>query len=31
MKLALAAAPDSQKMYLEGLEKQLEARQDINQ
>jgi len=31
MKLALAAAPDSQKIYLDGLVKQLEARQDINQ
>jgi tetratricopeptide (TPR) repeat protein len=31
MKLALAAAPDSQKNYLDGLEKRLEAKQDINQ
>jgi tetratricopeptide (TPR) repeat protein len=31
MKLALAAAPDSQKSYLDGLVKQLEAKQDINQ
>ena len=31
MKLALAAAPESQKTYLDGLVKQLEARQDINQ
>jgi Protein of unknown function (DUF2911)/Tetratricopeptide repeat len=30
MKLALAAAPDSQKSYLDGLVKQLEAKQDIN-
>ncbi len=31
MKLALAAAPDSQKSYLDGLVKQLQAKQDINQ
>jgi hypothetical protein len=31
MKLAMAAAPDNQKSYLEGLEKRLEAKQDINQ
>jgi tetratricopeptide (TPR) repeat protein len=31
MKLAMAAAPDTQKSYLDGLEKKLEARQDINQ
>jgi Protein of unknown function (DUF2911)/Tetratricopeptide repeat len=31
MKLALAAAPDSQKSYLDGLVKLLEAKQDINQ
>jgi hypothetical protein len=31
MKLAMAAAPDSQKSYLDGLEKRLEAKQDINQ
>ena len=30
MKLALAAAPDIQKTYLDGLERQLEAKQDIN-
>jgi tetratricopeptide (TPR) repeat protein len=30
MKLALATAPDSQKSYLEGLVRQLEAKQDIN-
>ena len=30
MKLAKAAAPDSQKNYLDGLEKRLEAKQDIN-
>jgi Protein of unknown function (DUF2911) len=30
MKLAMAAAPDSQKSYLDGLVKQLEAKQDIN-
>jgi tetratricopeptide (TPR) repeat protein len=30
MKLAVAAAPDSQKSYLDGLVKQLEAKQDIN-
>jgi tetratricopeptide (TPR) repeat protein len=31
MKLALAVAPDAQKSYLDGLEKKLEAKQDINQ
>jgi tetratricopeptide (TPR) repeat protein len=31
MKLSLAVAPDSQKSYLDGLEKKLEAKQDINQ
>jgi Protein of unknown function (DUF2911) len=31
MKLAMAAAPDDQKTYLDGLEKRLEAKQDINQ
>ena len=31
MKLAGAAAPDNQKSYLDGLEKRLEAKQDINQ
>jgi tetratricopeptide (TPR) repeat protein len=31
MKVALAAAPDNQKAVLDGLEKQLEAKQDINQ
>jgi tetratricopeptide (TPR) repeat protein len=30
MKLAIAAAPDNQKAYLGGLEKQLEAKHDIN-
>jgi tetratricopeptide (TPR) repeat protein len=30
MKVSLAAAPDNQKVYLGGLEKKLEARQDIN-
>jgi tetratricopeptide (TPR) repeat protein len=30
MKLAMAAAPDNQKSYLDGLVKQLEAKQDIN-
>jgi DUF2911 family protein/tetratricopeptide repeat protein len=30
MKLAMAAAPDAQKSYLDGLVKQLEAKQDIN-
>src|SRR5580692_2330061 len=30
MKLAEAAAPDNQKSYLNGLEKRLEAKQDIN-
>jgi Protein of unknown function (DUF2911) len=31
MKLALAAAPDNQRNYLDGLVKRLEAKQDINQ
>ena len=31
MKLAVTAAPDSQKVYLGGLEKKLEAKEDINQ
>ena len=31
MKLAVAAAPDSQKVYLGGLMKRLEAKEDINQ
>jgi len=31
MKLAVTAAPDSQKVYLDGLEKKLESKQDINQ
>jgi tetratricopeptide (TPR) repeat protein len=31
IKLALAVAPDNQKSYLDGLEKKLEAKQDINQ
>jgi tetratricopeptide (TPR) repeat protein len=31
MKLALAAAPDSQKSYLNGLVKRLQAEQDVNQ
>ncbi len=30
MKLAMAAAPDNQKSYLDGLVQQLEAKQDIN-
>ncbi len=30
MKLALAGAPDNQKSYVDGLVKQLEAKQDIN-
>jgi tetratricopeptide (TPR) repeat protein len=30
MKLSLAAAPSDQKAYLDGLEKRLEAKQDIN-
>ena len=30
MKMAEAAAPESQKTYLDGLEKKLEAKQDIN-
>ena len=30
MKLALAAAPENQKNYVDGLVKKLEARQDIN-
>jgi len=31
IKLSLAVAPDAQKSYLDGLEKRLEAKQDINQ
>ncbi len=31
MKLALAGAPDNQKSYVDGLVRQLEAKQDINQ
>ena len=31
MKLAMAAAPENQKSYLDGLTRQLEAKQDINQ
>jgi len=31
MKIALLAAPDDQKSYLDGLVRQLEAKQDINQ
>ena len=31
MKLSVAAAPADQKVYLDGLEKRLEAKQDINQ
>jgi hypothetical protein len=31
MKVAMAAAPDNQKNYLDGLLKRLEAKQDINQ
>jgi hypothetical protein len=31
MKLSLATAPSEQKSYLDGLEKKLESRQDINQ
>jgi tetratricopeptide (TPR) repeat protein len=31
MKLALAAAPDNQKSYVDGLVKRLESKQDINQ
>jgi Flp pilus assembly protein TadD len=31
MKLAMAAAPADQQVYLGGLEKRLEAKQDINQ
>jgi tetratricopeptide (TPR) repeat protein len=31
MKLSLAVAPDNQKSYLDGLEKRLESKQDINQ
>ncbi len=31
MKLALAGAPDTQKSYVDGLVKRLEAKQDINQ
>jgi hypothetical protein len=30
MKLSLAVAPDNQKVYLDGLEKRLESKQDIN-
>jgi tetratricopeptide (TPR) repeat protein len=30
MKMSLAVAPDNQKTYLDGLEKKLEAKQDIN-
>ena len=30
MKLALAGAPDNQKVYVAGLVKKLEAQQDIN-
>lgn len=30
MKVSMAAAPDDQKVYLDGLVKQLEAKQDIN-
>jgi hypothetical protein len=30
MKLSMAVAPDNQKSYLDGLEKKLEAKQDIN-
>jgi Protein of unknown function (DUF2911) len=30
MKLSMAVAPDNQKSYLDGLEKRLESRQDIN-
>jgi Protein of unknown function (DUF2911) len=31
IKLSMAVAPDNQKSYLDGLEKKLEAKQDINQ
>ncbi len=31
MKLSMAVAPDNQKSYLDGLEKKLESKQDINQ
>jgi hypothetical protein len=31
MKLALASAPDNQKVYVDGLVKKLESKQDINQ
>jgi hypothetical protein len=31
MKLAEAGAPDNQKVYIDGLVKQLEAKRDINQ
>jgi len=31
IKMAVAVAPDNQKSYLDGLEKKLEAKQDINQ
>jgi hypothetical protein len=30
MKLALAGAPDNQKVYVDGLVKRLQAKQDIN-
>jgi len=30
MKLSMAVAPDNQKVYLDGLEKRLESKQDIN-
>jgi tetratricopeptide (TPR) repeat protein len=31
MKLSMSVAPDNQKVYLDGLEKKLESKQDINQ
>jgi tetratricopeptide (TPR) repeat protein len=31
LKLSMAVAPDNQKVYLDGLEKKLESKQDINQ
>jgi tetratricopeptide (TPR) repeat protein len=31
MKIALAGAPDNQKVYVDGLVKKLESKQDINQ
>jgi hypothetical protein len=31
MKNALAGAPDNQKVYVDGLVKKLESKQDINQ